>query len=183
MRLRWKHFRGRVRYRSRQFWEALRTAPLTARDLEPARSVLTDQQLALFTGLQTSEQMHGLRVLQTLQDQGETHPDLLVAALLHDVGKTTHPLHLLDRVIIVLVKRTFPERIKLCGRAQPRGWKRAFAVANQHPAWGADLAQAAGASPLAVSLIREHQNDLPYPATDNLENQLLSALQGADDQN
>jgi hypothetical protein len=183
MRLRWNRCQSYIRYRSRQFWEALRTSPLTARDLEPARSVLTDQQLALFTRLQTSEQIHGLRVLQTLQDQGETHPDLLTAALLHDVGKIYHPLHLLERVVIVLVKQTFPDRMKEWGGAQPKGWKRPFAVASQHPAWGADLAQAAGTSPLAVYLIREHQNERSSVATDVVENRLLSALQGADNRN
>jgi hypothetical protein len=183
MSLRWNRALSRVRYRGRQFWEALRSPPLTAWDLESARSVLADQQLALFTRLQPSEQRHGLRVLQTLQDQGETHPDLLTAALLHDVGKIYHPLHLLERVVIVLVKQTFPDRMKLWGDAQPKGWKRPFAVANQHPSWGADLAQAAGTSPLAVYLIREHQNELSSVAPDLLENRLLSALQDADNQN
>jgi hypothetical protein len=139
--------------------------------------------MALFTRLQPSEQVHGLRVMQTLQTQGENHPDLLVAALLHDVGKINYPLHLYERVVIVLAKQFFPGPIGIWGRAQPRGWKRPFVVAYEHPQWGAELAQEAGTGPLAVYLIREHQNDIPPQASNTSENHLLSTLQVADNQN
>lgn len=170
-------------YRVRQFINALRTQPLSESDLALAWSVLTDQQMALFTRLQTSEQAHSLRVLQTLQNQGENHPDLLVAALLHDVGKTCHPLRTWERVVIVLGKQYFPDQMQRLGGAQARGWKRPFVVAAEHPRWGAELAHKTGASPLAVYLIREHQNKSPSKRSNPLENRLLSTLQAADSQN
>jgi hypothetical protein len=170
-------------YRVRQFLNALRTQPLSESDLAPARSVLTDQQMALFTRLQTSEQAHSLRVLQTLQNQGENHSDLLVAALLHDVGKICHPLRAWERVVIVLGKQYFPDQMQRWGGAQTRGWKRPFVVAVEHPRWGAELAHEAGASPLTVYLIREHQNKSPSKRSNPLENHLLSTLQAADSQN
>jgi hypothetical protein len=139
--------------------------------------------MALFTRLQPSEQNHGLRVLQTLQNQGENHLDLLVAALLHDVGKTCYPLRIWERVVIVLGKQFFPNRMKQWGRAQTSSWKRPFVVASEHPSWGAELARKASASPLAVYLIREHQNDHPPEASNPLVKRLLSALQVADHQN
>ena len=40
--------------------------------------------------------------LQRLQTQGFSDPDLLTAALLHDVGKTLSPLSTLDRILVVL---------------------------------------------------------------------------------
>lgn len=170
-------------YRVRQFWYALHTKSLTETDLAPARSVLTEPQMALFTRLQTSEQAHSLRVLQTLQNQGEKHPDLLVAALLHDVGKICHPLRIWERVIIVLGKQFFPHRMKQWGGAQSNSWKRPFVVASEHPLWGAELAQDAGTSPLAILLIREHQNDHPLERSNLTEIRLLSILQAADHQN
>jgi len=170
-------------YRVRQFWHALHNKPLTPADLALARSVLSEPQMALFTRLQSSEQAHSLRVLQTLQDNGEKHPDLLVAALLHDVGKICHPLHVLERVVIVLGKQFFPNRMKQWGHAQPNGWKRPFVVASKHPVWGATLAQEAGTSSTATHLIREHQNDLPLEHSNSLEIRLLSTLQAADHQN
>ncbi len=172
-----------IRYRARQFWSALGATRLTASDLTPARAVLTAKQIALFTRLQASEQLHGLRVLQTLRVQGESHPDLMTAALLHDVGKSRLPLRLWERVAIVLGNKFFPERVKRWGSAAPRGWRRPFVVAACHPGWGAEMAREAGTSPLAVYLIREHQNELPAAEPDSLEGRLLSLLQKADNQN
>ncbi|MBU0511191.1 MAG: HD domain-containing protein [Chloroflexi bacterium] len=172
-----------IRYRVRQFWIALGATRLNTSDLEPARAMLTTKQMALFTRLQASEQIHGLRVLQMLRAQGESHPDLMAAALLHDVGKCRLPLRLWERVLIVLGRRFFPERVKRWGNGTPRGWRRPFVVAEWHPRWGAEMAREAGTSPLVVYLIREHQTDLPAEALDSLEGHLLSLLQKADNQN
>jgi len=174
---------NRLFYRVRQFWNALHTTLLDESELMPIQEVLSDQQMELFTRMQPSEQTHGLRVLQTLQNHGENHPDLLVAALLHDVGKINHPLHIWERVIIVFGVRLFPDRVKRWGSGQPKGWKRPFVVASEHPEWGADLAQMVGAGPLAVHLIRKHQDMVPPNAPNTLENNLLAILQGADNQN
>jgi hypothetical protein len=76
----------RLAYRGRQFWLALRARP-AAQDLEQARLILRRDLFALFTTMQPGEQVHSLHVLRQLLSQGEEHPDLLVAALLHDVGK------------------------------------------------------------------------------------------------
>jgi hypothetical protein len=170
-------------YRTRQFWNALIQKPLTASQLAPAQAVLTEEQMALFTHLQPSEQFHAIRVLEMLKTQGETHPDLLTAALLHDIGKSCHPLRLWERVVIVLGKKLFPKCVRVWERGQLHGWARPFVVASGHPLWGAELSQKAGASPLAVYLIREHQNDIPSKDPSSFENQLLAALQSADQKN
>jgi len=173
----------RLLYRTRQFWDALNHKPPTAHELAPAKSVLTEKQMALFVRLQPSEQIHALNVLETLSTQGETHPDLLTAALLHDVGKSCHPLRLWERVVIVLGKKLFPERVKSWGLREPRGWARPFVVASGHPLWGAELSQKAGASPLTVHLILEHQNKIPAGKGNAIEYQLQTLLQSADHQN
>jgi len=183
-------------YRTRQFWQALelrnlglsRTKGLA--DLEQARTVLSAPLFAIFNRLQPSEQAHSLRVLQALQAQGENQPDLLAAALLHDVGKIRMPLRLWERVLIVLVHPA--------EQTNQSGWRRSFAkfiislkitnkallVAENHAAWGAEMAASAGASPLTVSLIRRHQEKLSPPNTlISLEDQLLWKLQTVDDEN
>ena len=38
--------------------------------------------------MSVSDQRHSLNVMRTLRRQGHTEPDLLAAALLHDVGKS-----------------------------------------------------------------------------------------------
>jgi hypothetical protein len=177
------HWFPRISYRVSQFWAALRTTPLETIALEPAKDVLSIQQLALFKRMQPSEQAHALQTLQALNELGETHPDLLTAALLHDVGKIKHPLRLWERVTIVLAKQLFPGRIDTWGRGNPRGWKRPFVIACQHPQWGGDLAHEAGTSLLAIHLIREHQNETLPEIPNDLTNHLLRTLQAADNQN
>jgi putative nucleotidyltransferase with HDIG domain len=170
-------------YRTRQFWLAWRARSLTEKDLAPARSVLTADQMQLFTCLQPSEQIHALRVLQTVQDEGHNNLDLLTAALLHDIGKARAPLRLWERVLIVLAKGLFPERTKSWGTGRLDGWMRPFVIAEQHPAWGADMAAEVGTSPLAVSLIRRHQSPGGWDPVSPNENRLLKILQDADHQN
>ena len=169
-------------YRARQFWLAWRAQSLTAEELAPARSVLTTAQMRLFNRLQPSEQIHALRVLQTVQQQGQTDPDLQTAALLHDIGKARAPLKLWERVVIVLGKSFFPDRIKSWGGGHPQGILRPFVIAEKHPAWGGEMASEVGASPLTVSLIRRHQAPEDFPPVSEHEDHLLKILQAADHQ-
>jgi hypothetical protein len=176
---------AQLMYRARQFWYALGAAPTPA-DLEQARSVLNPAQMALFSQMQASEQAHALRVMGQLRWQGAVHPDLLAAALLHDVGKICHPLRVWERVIIVLVHAWFPGIARLLGKAgnpaEPGSipaWRWPFVVAEMHPEWGARLALEAGVTDLAAALIRRHQNLFTSNPV-NIEDQLLLLLQAAD---
>jgi hypothetical protein len=115
-----------------------------------------------------------------------------VAALLHDVGKTRYPLHLWERIWIVLVQSVYPGCVARWGKEDDRQperiewWRKAFVVAAQHPKWGAEMAAAAGTAPLAVDLIRRHQEKQVSPIeleTTSREEILLQALRSVDDLN
>ena len=193
----------RILYRTRQFWHDLRLAPTTV-DLEQVRSVLNPAQFELFTRMQPAEQAHSLAVFDRLSSAGESHPDLLAAALLHDVGKILYPLKLWERVWIVLGSALFPNRSRVWSQGDLDTlkslalWKRPFLVSGQHAQWGADLAARANSSALVVSLIRSHQDTLAggnpakghafsnLPGTELFEinglgADLLQKLQAADD--
>jgi putative nucleotidyltransferase with HDIG domain len=179
----------RIIYRTRQFWHALGSTP-SSEDMALVNTLLTPPQRTVFTRMQRSEQAHALLVLHTLLDQCEEDKDLLVAALLHDVGKSRFPLHLWERVVIVLAKKFCPECVQRWGEMNsgnqqaPRGWRRAFQIAEEHPTWGAEIAVDAGCSQMSVNLIRRHQEEIPDSEFEDLciEDRLLLKLQAADDE-
>jgi len=171
----------RLLCRIRQFWHYLGWA-FTPPDLEKAGSILNPKQMALFNQMQTTEKHHCLNVLSKLLRAGETQSDLLVAALLHDVGKVKFPLRLWERVWVVLGKTFLPYQVKTWEAGPPTRksrLKKSFAITAQHPMWGAEMAAEAGNSSLATALIRRHQEPIPeQPKT--TEDQLLRKLQQAD---
>ena len=183
----------RVFYRIRQFREALTAFP-APEELARVQQVLSPPLMELFLGLQAPDQAHSLKVFHLLSELGQLNADLLAAALLHDVGKSRYRLHLWERVLIVLGKAFFPSKVKTWGQSQPRGWRRPFVIAEQHPYWGAEMAIQAGASNLTASLIRRHQDVLepfnawqlsvnlsdPNPVT--IEDGFLRSLQQLDDE-
>lgn len=185
----------RIWYRVRQFWDALSAVP-EPEEIESIRAYLLPAQMELFLSMPASDQAHSLRVFKIIQVRsafvhGDARTDLLVAALLHDVGKSRYPLHVWERVTIVLAKRFIPEQVRRWGELNHNpekraengdlklGWRKAFIIAEQHPGWGAEMAAAAGASRLAVELIRRHQENL---AGDNgsMEDILLRHFQLVD---
>ena len=176
-----------VATRIRQGIRAL-TAGLRPVDAALAASVLDDPAaLALFERLRRGEQIHSLNVLRALQASGEDDPDFLVAALLHDVGKTVAPFTLPERVLVVLVRKLAPALYTRWGQAAPDGgpprdWRRPFAIGRCHPEWSARLMAEAGCTPRAVALARRHQEHLTAPPRDETE-RLLGILQAADERN
>jgi hypothetical protein len=167
---------SRFAYRTRQFWSAL-AGPRIRVGTGTLLPYLSSLQIALFRQMQTSEQAHSYQVLERLKTSGQTNPDLLAAALLHDVGKFYYPPSLLERVIVVMGNHFFRQSAKHWSEGTPAGLHRPFVVAAHHPDWGADLARQAGASPRTVDLIRRHHDLLSN------NDSLLAALQAADDVN
>lgn len=173
---------SQVGYRIRQFWQDLTAPRLTAVAQTDVAARLTPAELGLFQRFSRSDQWHSYRVMKTLQASGQMQPDLLTAALLHDVGKTRVNLSIWERSWIVLAETVWPQKTAVWGQGEPLGWQRPFVVKAQHPAWGGEMAAAAGSSPLAVELIRRHQdNGLATAVTE--ADKLLHWLQWADDQN
>lgn len=140
--------------------------------------------MALFDQMQPAEQTHSIGVFRKLREAGFTNRDLLIAALLHDVGKIKYPLRLWERVEVVIFKKIAPGFADTWGKAALKGWRKPFVVALRHPSWGAELAEQAGASQLTISLIKRHQDKVISPVgfSTHSEEQFLYQLQFFDNE-
>lgn len=168
---------NQARHRICQFFLYLRARPAAA-DLALVDSTLPPELAALFRRMAPGEQIHSLKVMRWLAEQGHTRPELLQAALLHDVGKSNAPINLFERVEAVLVRWLVPGLYARWAQAEPLGWRKPFVTATQHPAWGAALAGQAGAPLLVVNLIRRHQSEDIVPVTE--EDQFVDLLREAE---
>ncbi len=173
-------------YRVKQLWWAV-----TARPLSPTEQAIIDQLLnaaerELFGRFSFNDQQHSLRVVALLREAGHTQSDLLKSALLHDIGKTAVNLTVLDRCLVVLGSAVAPRRSQKWGGAGQNwtpahavGWRKPFVVKQHHPAWSAQMAEAAGTAAPVCALIRHHQAIIP-PDDHTEEARLLRLHQWAD---
>lgn len=168
-----------MRYRFTQFWRHFRTKPVTVKSRENLDSLLSEGQLRLFEKLPAEYQDHSYRVMMRLRDSGEDRQDLLVAAILHDVGKIRTPVTVWERSLAVLMEKWMPGKLERYSKGPPNGWRRAVVVKAQHPIWGAELAREAGCTALTVSLIKRH-HECVADQDETEEAQYLRALQRAD---
>lgn len=153
-----------VIYRLRQVRQQLGFVPsLTTEDYREVERWLSRPALNLFRTMTQADQQHSLRVCRGLQARGCQEPDLLAAALLHDVGKAEGRVPFWTRPVIVLGKHFTPSLLQrsvidpeqIEHVSHPR-WRRALSYAWYHAEVGALLAAAAGLSERAVLYIRTH---------------------------
>ena len=167
---------GRLTYRVRQFIHAL-TAPFTENEVAAkVERVLSSEQRALFAKMRAADRRHAYSVYQTLQASGPQPQSLLLAALLHDVGKTATPSSLLVRVTRVLLEKLAPGLLE--SDVERVGLLHQVSEYHNHAKAGAELAAVVGCPPLTVALIERHHD--PPDKIESEEDRLLVLLQQAD---
>ena len=158
-------------HRVEQFLGHLR-AGVGADEVARAHALLTADARSLFDGMPVADRRHALDVVDRLIERRQEEPDLLAAALLHDVAKG-HRMRLWHRVGGVLLEAAAPRLLARLASPERRSWRYPFHLYLHHAALSADAAARAGCSPRTVALIRG--------STDRADASLAAALAAADE--
>jgi hypothetical protein len=155
----------RARYRARQLLWGLRSA-IDPDDAREVRELLSSAELPLFLRMEPRDRRHSLLVMRRLAREGipSTHGaadagadpagrDLLVAALLHDVGKGR--LALWHRVIYVPLHAAVPPLLDRLAR-EGSGWRGALWRLRHHAPLSAALLREARSAERVVELVERH---------------------------
>ena len=131
--------------------------------------------MTAFHSMPESDQIHHSCVARRLLDDGLTDPDLIQAALLHDIGKFEDGRgpNIADRTLMVLIGSVAPRTL---GRmtARRHWWNRGLFLAAHHAEIGCEMASQLGCSERTQQLIGNHG----YRSSTG--DALLQALQRAD---
>jgi hypothetical protein len=160
----------RPAYRVRQFRSHL-FARVADEERAAAHAALPGGAAAVFDAMPVADQRHALDVVARLRQAGQTDPDLVAAALLHDAGKGDR-VRLWHRVVVVLVGALVPSRLDALGSPDPGSWRHGFHVQRHHERLSADAALAAGCGRRVAALIAG--------TPDGPDAQLAAALEAAD---
>lgn len=170
-------FWGSVRKRAGQLLAAF-TVTDRATDEALRVAVANERQWELLLRLSDYDRRHTYEVYKSLVNAGYQHPDLLCAALLHDVGKADERgrVRLVHRVVWVLAARLFPDLAQRLANGRA-GWLRyGLYLASEHPRLGSALVREQGASQRCCELIARHHDR--FPTGDQQLDLLIAADEG-----
>lgn len=136
-------------------------------EIEWVAKILPASAFSIFLKQALPEQRHALDVTKSLEIElkslalrPDEYQNLIIAALLHDCGKSLAAVHMWQRILIVLVD-IFPPQLKKYMGAKPGHLSVALNISYHHAQWGETLAKEAGLNQQICLLIRQHH----YPKT------------------
>lgn len=159
-----------IKNRVKQFFLFIFCSHISKKDIEYIDSILNEFEKKLFFKLYKSEQKHSIRVSKACIDY-EKNPmlfkyknidkDRLVkAALLHDVGKSTQKINILEKSFLVILNHiSSKEIIKKHFLIKNKKFYRKVYVFFDHPSIAYDLLKSNEPDKKLLFLIRNHESD------------------------
>lgn len=147
----------RGRYRVRQFTRGLRPH-LAPGEIAEVRGLLRPEEFRLFLHAEPRDRRHSLDLYRLLAAEGAS-PAMLVAALVHDVGKGR--LATWHRVAFVVLNGVSPRLVGAAAAETGAGWRRALWRLQHHAVLGAQALEAVAADARVVAIVRAHTGRPP----------------------
>jgi hypothetical protein len=141
-------------------------------ETDVAHRILPTRAFAVFEAMPVADRRHALDVVGRLLAAGHDEPDLLAAALLHDVAKGDR-MRLWHRVTGVLLEALAPSLLRRLASRDPASWRHPFHLYLHHGPMSAELAVRAGCGSRVAAFIRGDATGEDAP--------LQAALRVADD--
>ena len=145
---------GRLGHLARRFFVSLRGRAPVEVDLRWALSHLTEAERSLWERMTATDQAHAIEVARAVADQHSESP-IVVAALLHDIGKIEAQAGVLTRVAATLLGPVVSDH-RARGWASGRGYLATLGRQLTYEAIGPALLADAGSHRLVVQWAAEH---------------------------
>lgn len=109
-------FLYRIKQFNRGIWAFIKG--ISDKEYQFVMKNLDEQELELFNSLTTYDRQHSIRVAKDVENIiiseniiGERKNILIKSALLHDIGKSKAKFFIIDRVILVLIRKLYGNKI------------------------------------------------------------------------
>ena len=149
--------------RVKQFYVNV-TDKMTEKDYDYANEILNKKELELFMKLSKSEQKHSIRIAKDIEfiiDNNETDDEeilknrnlLMKSALLHDIGKITKQLNVIDKSIIVILNKLTKGKLKSIKKS-----KKIHCYYN-HSSYGYEILKDIIDDTVILDIVKNHHSD------------------------
>lgn len=129
------------------------TARVDAREQDEAAARLPAAARELFITMPVPDRRHAIDVARRLEAEGHHDPELLAAALLHDVAKGRR-MRVWHRVAGVLLEAVAPGALRRLASEDPRSRRHPLYLYLEHPRLSAEAALRVGCAPRTAGFIR-----------------------------
>ena len=149
--------------RVKQFYVNV-TDKMTEKDYDYANEILNKKELELFMKLSKSEQKHSIRIAKDIEfiiDNNETDDEeilknrnlLMKSALLHDIGKITKRLNVIDKSIIVILNKLTKGKLKSIKKAKK------IQCYYNHSSYGYEILKDIIDDTVILDIVKNHHSD------------------------
>ena len=149
--------------RVKQFYVNV-TDKMTEKDYDYANEILNKKELELFMKLSKSEQKHSIRIAKDIEfiiDNNETDDEeilknrnlLMKSALLHDIGKITKRLNVIDKSIIVILNKLTKGKLKSIKKSKK------IQCYHNHSSYGYEILKDIIDDTVILDIVKNHHSD------------------------